>query len=255
MTFNEKSHFMKDALHNPKTGVILAAGFGSRLAGTVKTTSLKPLTPVAGIPLIFRTIRSLEIAGCKKIVIVLGYAYQEIKEDILKVYKGSTELVFVYNEQYKLSNGLSVLAAKNEILGDIFVLTMADHILSDEMMLLAAKHIPPANGATLLVDYKIDTIFDMDDATKVFEQDGKIVKIGKQITGYNCIDSGVFVCTKGLINEIDKVFVQKGDASLSNGVQSLCEKNVMTVLDIKDAFWQDIDTPEMLAYAEFYLSK
>lgn len=246
---------MKDTLLNQKTGVILAAGFGSRLAGTVKATSLKPLTPVAGIPLIFRTIRSLEIAGCTKIVIVLGYAYEEIKTDILHVYKGDTNLVFAYNEQYKLSNGLSVLAAKDEILGDTFVLTMADHILSDELMLLAGKHIPPTNGATLLVDYKINTIFDMDDATKVFEEDGKIARIGKQITCYNCIDTGVFVCTKGLINEIEKVFIEKGDASLSNGVQSLCEKDVMTVLDIKDAFWQDIDTPEMLAYAESYLSK
>ena len=139
-----------------RTGVILAAGFGSRLAGTVKETSLKPLTPVAGIPLIFRTIHSLEVAGCSKIVIVLGYAYEEIRADIEKVYTGTTPIVFVRNEKYKLANGVSVLSALPEIENDEFVLTMADHILSDEMMQLAANHNPPSNGATLLVDFKID---------------------------------------------------------------------------------------------------
>lgn len=242
--------------HGPikRTGVILAAGFGSRLAGTVKETVLKPLTPVAGIPLIFRTIRSLEVAGCTKIVIVLGHAFEEIKADIQSVYKGKTEISYVFNEKFNLSNGVSVLAAAPQIEGEDFVLTMADHILSDEMMLLAAEHKAPKNGATLLVDYKIETIFDMDDATKVYEEEGKIVRIGKQITDYNCIDTGVFVCTIGLIEEINRVYKVKGDASLSNGVQSLSEQGIMTVLDIKDAFWQDIDTPEMLAYAEKVLN-
>lgn len=238
-----------------RTGIILAAGFGSRLAGTVKETSLKPLTPVAGIPLIFRTIRSLEIAGCSKIVIVLGYAYDEIRKDIETVYTGTTPIVFVRNEQYRLSNGLSVLAALPEIEGSVFVLTMSDHILSDEMMQLAAKHQPPENGATLLVDYKIDSIFDMEDATKVYEEQGFIVKIGKGISGYNCIDTGVFVCTMGLTENIKAVYESKGDSSLSDGVQALSAKKKMTVLDIKEAFWQDIDTPEMLQHAESVLEK
>ncbi|TNE72777.1 nucleotidyltransferase [bacterium] len=238
-----------------RTGVILAAGFGSRLAGTVKETSLKPLTPVAGVPLIFRTIRSLEVAGCSKIVIVLGYAYNEIKSDIENAYDGATPIVFVKNENYKLSNGISVLTASSEIATDEFVLTMADHILSDEMMGLAATHQPTKDGATLLVDFKIDSIFDMDDATKVYEEGGLIKRIGKTIQGYNCIDTGVFICTKALIGEIEKVFKVKGDASLSDGVQSLSSINKMAILDIKDAFWQDVDTPEMLAYAEKQLAK
>jgi len=240
---------------NHRNGVILAAGFGSRLAGTVKETSLKPLTPVAGIPLIFRTIHSLEVAGCSKIVIVLGYAYDEIKADIEKIYSGKTPVVFVRNEKYKLANGVSVLSALPEIDGDEFVLTMADHILSDEMMQLAAKHVPITNGATLLVDFKIDSIFDMDDATKVYQEEGLIVRIGKMITDYNCIDTGVFVCTKGLTEFIQTVYNEKGDASLSDGVQALSARKRMAVLDIKDAFWQDIDTPEMLGHAEEYFKK
>lgn len=235
--------------NNNRTGVILAAGFGSRLAGTDVDTDLKPLTNVEGVPLIYRTIRSLNVAGCSKVVIVLGYGFEEIKNDILESYTGEIPIEFAHNEKFDLSNGISVLAAE-PFVEDEFILTMADHILSDEMMLLAKEHVPAENGATLLVDYKVNEIFDMEDATKVYSQNGTIQSIGKQITDFNCIDTGVFVCTKRLMQEIKKVYKSKGDASLSDGVQALANENKMFTLDIGDAFWQDVDTPEMLGYAE-----
>ncbi|MDZ7718694.1 MAG: NTP transferase domain-containing protein [Balneolaceae bacterium] len=236
-----------------KTGIILAAGFGSRLAGTDDDTDLKPLTNVDGTPLIYRTIRSLKIAGCSRVVIVLGYGFEQIKKDILESYTGNLPIEFARNDQYDLSNGISVLAAE-PFIDDNFILTMADHILSDEMMLMAKEHVPPENGATLLVDYKVDEIFDIDDATKVNSQNSRIQTIGKKITNYNCIDTGVFVCTPSLLDEIKKVYKKQGDASLSDGVQALADKNKMHTLDIRNAFWQDVDTPEMLEHAEKILN-
>lgn len=232
-----------------KTGIILAAGFGSRLAGTDDLSDLKPLTNVNGIPLIYRTIRSLKIAGCTKVVIVLGFGFNQIKQDILECYTGGVPIEFVRNDKFELSNGISVLTAESFIEGN-FILTMADHILSDEMMLLAKEHVPPKDGATLLVDYKVDEIFDIDDATRVYSQNEQIESIGKGITEYNCIDTGVFVCTQQLLDEIRKVYKKQGDASLSDGVQALADKGKMHTLDIGDAFWQDVDTPEMLEHAE-----
>lgn len=236
-----------------KTGIILAAGFGSRLAGTDDDTNLKPLTNVNGTPLIYRTINSLKIAGCNRVVIVLGYGFDQIKKDILKFYTGDLPIEFARNDQYDLSNGISVLSAEPFVEGN-FILTMADHVLSDEMMLLAKEHVPPENGATLLVDYKLDEIFDMEDATKVFSQHNQIQSIGKGITDYNCVDTGVFVCTPSLLDEIKKVYKKQGDASLSDGVQALANKNKMHTLDIGNAFWQDVDTPEMLEHAERMLN-
>jgi 1L-myo-inositol 1-phosphate cytidylyltransferase len=232
-----------------KTGVILAAGFGSRLEGTSDDTSLKPLTPVAGKPLIYRTIHSLEIAGCEKVVIVVGHGGEEVEAEVRESYTGDTELIFAKNERYELQNGVSVLTAAPYV-SDPFILTMADHILSDDLMELAGSHIPPQQGATLLVDYKIDTIFDMDDATKVLADENKIDQIGKQIAEYNCIDTGVFIATQGLIDALNDELERRGDASLSDGIQHLASEDKMTVLDIGEAFWQDVDTPEMLAHAE-----
>lgn len=236
-----------------RTGLILAAGYGSRLEGVSAVTEFKPLTPVAGKPLIFRTIESLEKAGCSEIVIVLGHGHKEIQEAILSSYGGSTELVFIFNDKFHLSNGVSVLAASDH-LSDVFVMTMADHILGDHLMEIAGQFMPDESSAALLVDYKIDTIFDMDDATKVFSENGKIKSIGKEIENFNCIDTGVFVCTKGLLDSLENHYRRNGDTSISEGVQDLAKEGKMFTIDVGAGFWQDVDTPEMLEYVEGILS-
>lgn len=232
-----------------QTGVVLAAGFGSRLAGTSRETDLKPLTPVAGKPLMLRILSSLEKAGCSRAVIVLGYSADVIEQRIKSAYQGDLNLIFATNREYKLSNGLSVLAAAPFIDGN-FLLTMADHIFGDDVMSLAGNHTPSENGATLLVDYKLDTIFDMDDATKVLTSGDQIRSIGKEIKEYNCVDTGLFVCTESLVDAIHEVYRKHGDASLSHGVHILSARGDMAVLDIGNGFWQDVDTPAMLAEAE-----
>ncbi|UCF94081.1 MAG: NTP transferase domain-containing protein [Desulfobacterales bacterium] len=237
-------------LNQKRAGIILAAGIGSRLNGLrTKQKLVKPLTSVDGLMLLLRAIRSLEKADCHKVVIVLGWQADKIKAYINAHYAGSTEIAFAFNQNYQLRNGLSVLCAR-PFVEEEFVLTMADHILDDKIMMLARNHRPPKDGATLCVDYKLDSIFDLEDATKVIAAGHLIKKIGKGIKGYNCVDTGVFIGTKGLMEAIEKIYLQKGDSSLSEGVQLLADKGRMEVLDIKDAFWQDVDTPEMLLHAE-----
>jgi choline kinase len=139
--------------------------------------------------------------------------------------------------------------------GEQFVLTMADHVFGAEVMRLAGAHRPPAGGASLLVDYKPQSIFDMDDATKVLEKDGKIARIGKDLATFNCVDTGLFVCTRALLDALREVYESQGDASLSDGVQRLARDGRMTVVDVGAGFWQDIDTKEMLEHAERMLQR
>ena len=240
----------KNSAIRRRTGVILAAGMGMRLRKLSKDNSgLKPLVPVGDLELLLRTIHSHEKAARERVVIVTGWQAEYVENEISACYTGPVELCFAYNENYRLKNGISVLCARSFVMGD-FILTMADHVLDGRIMELVKDHKPPADGATLCVDYKIDTIFDIDDATKVVEEKGRIRKIGKEIEGYNCIDTGVFIATDGLFNAIDRIYRQNGDASLSEGVQLLADSGKMETLDIVDAFWQDVDSPEMLAHAE-----
>lgn len=232
-----------------KLGIILAAGLGERLCKYGDKGTIKPLSLINDLSLLLRTIYSHEVAGRDFIVIVVGWQSDVIKKSILSEYNGSIELKFVYNEQYRLKNGISVISARPYV-EEEFILTMADHILDRSIMELASRQHAPLGGASLCVDYKLDTIFDMGDATKVLEEDGFIRKIGKDIAPYNCVDTGVFIGTVGLIEAIDRVYQKKGDASLSEGVQALADAGQMKAVDIKGGYWQDVDTPEMLEHAE-----
>ena len=233
-----------------RKGIIIAAGLGSRLCDEKKTdVDCKPLMLVDNISLLLRTIHSLEIAACENVVVVLGHQAEVVKNYICSKYDGKVPLEFVVNHKYNLQNGISVLSAEPYV-GNEFVLTMADHILDDEIVKLIRDHHPLKGGATLCVDFKIDTIFDIDDATKVLAKDSFIKQIGKKLNKYNCIDIGVFIGTNGLMEAIDSIYKQKGDASLSEGVQFLADRGLMEILDIKDAFWQDVDNIDMLVHAE-----
>ncbi|MDT0630944.1 NTP transferase domain-containing protein [Rubrivirga sp. S365] len=232
-----------------RAGLVLAAGFGSRLAGVDAGTALKPLTPVAGVPLAARTLRGLERAGCARAVVVLGFEPDEVRAGVEAAYDGPLELAFVVNERYADSNGVSVLAARPHLDGP-FVLTMADHVVGDEVWDLVRDHRPAPDGATLLVDYKLETVFDMDDATKVQTANGRVVAIGKELEAFDAVDTGVFVCTDALPDALAAVDRERGDAALSDGVRRLAERGRMAALDVGDGFWQDVDTPAMLAHAE-----
>ena len=233
---------------NNRTGIILAAGLGTRLCSFDSEIQYKPLAHIDNMTLLLRTINNHEVAGCKRVIIVLGWQAENIKSSIMAEYSGSVHLHFVVNDNYRLKNGISVLCAK-PFVGEEFILTMADHILDDGIMLLTRGNHPPSDGATLCVDYKINSIFDIDDATKVYSENDFIKSIGKNIKNFNCIDTGVFIGTRGLMDAIENVYKKKGDAALSEGVQFLCDQGLMKSLDIKNCFWQDVDTPEMLAHA------
>jgi 1L-myo-inositol 1-phosphate cytidylyltransferase len=234
-----------------RVGVVLAAGLGTRLA---TLSDSKPLMQVHHVPLLLRTLTSLELAGCKRVIIVVGHEADTVRGEIEKEYGGPLPLEFVFNPDFQLKNGVSVLCARPHV-SDEFVLTMADHIFDDSIMTLVRDHQPAAGGATLCVDYKVDSIFDIDDATKVQAKNGSLVAIHKQLDTYDCIDTGIFVCTPALMDGIEQVYRDTGDASLSDGVARLAAAGTMNILDIGDAFWQDVDTPEMLAHAEEVLSR
>jgi choline kinase len=231
-----------------RTGLVLAAGYGSRHALRGEMI-LKPLLPVGGRPLILRAIDGLQRAGCVRVVIVLGHEAQQIRASITDSCSSELELIFVQNARFDLHNGVSVLAAR-DVLPDEFVLAMADHVFEPSAMDMVAGLSCPPGGASLIVDFKLESIFDMDDATKVMVRDGLVIDIGKDLSDFNAVDSGVFLAGPALLDALDDVLRTTGNASLSEGVRQLATAGRMHAVDLGDAQWQDVDTPAMLAAAE-----
>ena len=229
-----------------KTALVIAAGLGSRLAEGSSVP--KPLREVAGIPLLRRVILSLARGGMETVYVVVGYE----KEKIISYLKSQKWPVFVKtieNEDWKKSNGISVLKAKGDI-QDNFILVMSDHVFAIENLKALAGQPLDSVKARLAVDFKLDRIFDKDDATKVLVENHLIKKIGKAISDYNAIDTGMFLLSPEFFSILEKVSQEKGDASLSDGISVLASQNQIGVCDIGDGFWQDVDTPQSLKHAE-----
>jgi 1L-myo-inositol 1-phosphate cytidylyltransferase len=238
----------------PKLVVILAAGLGSRLQSSSDTP--KPLLPVSGRPLILRVLDRFHDAGIEEAVVVLGHRADEIRTAV-EAKSPMKKTRFVFNPSYRMSNGLSVLAAKEAVGRRAFFLSMADHIFDTELIQSLARAPLPEGGLILAVDRKLDSIYDMDDATKVRTEDGRIVEISKALEAFDAVDSGLFSCTPALMDAVQKFSDarQDGDCSLSEGVFTLSQQKLAWVHDIGEAKWQDVDTPECAQHAEILFGK
>ena len=77
----------------------------------------------------------------------------------------------------------------------------------------------------------------------------RITAIGKNLTDYDAVDTGVFACSPALFAALE-ASVRNGDCSLSDGIQALAQRRVMRALEMGETEWADIDTPEALHHAE-----
>jgi choline kinase len=227
--------------------LILAAGNGSRIA-SLSGGVPKPLVPLCGVPLLEHVIMSSREAGINKFVIVVGYRADLIRRWFAARSPEGISVTWIENSEYHKANGVSALAAKEEF-HNPFLLLMSDHLFEPKTA-KALSHEPLSDDEVILaVDYKIDRVFDLDDATKVQCNGNHIVGIGKDLACYNALDTGMFLCSPSLFDRLEST-KKDGNCSLSDGMRQLGRDRKLRAFDIGDAHWQDVDTPEALAYAE-----
>jgi len=185
--------------------------------------------------------------------VVVGFEAEELMPGIREALPEGAELHFIDNSDWRLSNGVSLLKAYGHVNGRFF-LSMSDHIFDPEMITALQRGASDAECLYLAVDSKIETIFDMDDATKVKLEKGRIVDIDKKLTDFDAIDTGLFICPDAIFSHLQSA-AAGGDCSLSDGVRTMAGTGKARVVDIGESFWQDVDTPEMLSNAEILISR
>ncbi|HLM76017.1 MAG TPA: aminotransferase class I/II-fold pyridoxal phosphate-dependent enzyme, partial [Polyangiaceae bacterium] len=230
--------------------IVLAAGTGSRLVSGEAYP--KPMKLVSGVPLLVRILRSLQSEGVREAVIVTGHMGDQIKRALLAEPSIGLSLTFVENDLYSKKNGVSLLAAREHVVEGT-LLTMADHLYSPEIVRRLRAMDLPRGSSALAVDYDSERCFDIDDATNVRIEHGRITDIGKELESYTALDTGVFRIGPELTTELAAIFEQHGDCSLSDGVRALAKKGRFFACDAGDARWIDVDTPAALQRAEAML--
>lgn len=235
--------------------LILAAGNGSRIASVAGGVP-KPLLPVCGVPLLEHVITASHEAGIEKFVIVAGYRADLIRSWLrdqtrhwLRSHSmDAVSITLIENPDYHKANGVSALAAKRE-LNQAFLLLMSDHIFEPKTAQALLLQPIADDEVILAVDSKIGRIFDLDDATKVRCEGNRIIEIGKDLSQYNALDTGMFLCSPALFHRLESAR-KNGDCSLSEGMRELAKDGKLRAFDIGDGRWQDVDSPQALAHAE-----
>ena len=229
--------------------LLLAAGNGDRFRNGTRESKL--LQPLLGRPLIIRTIETARDAGIRVFEIVLGYRADHVRAAIERDAPPDVALHFTYNPDWHLENGVSVLAAR-ERLQSRFALLMGDHLF-EARVLRQLRFVPVDRDESLLaVDSRTTAPEIADEATKVRLCGSHIIAIGKALTEYDALDTGVFVCAPSLFGALESAQMQ-GDTTLSGGIRVLAARGLMRSVDVGHAAWCDIDTIEDLHSAESLL--
>jgi choline kinase len=230
--------------------VILAAGFGSRLA-TARGELPKPLVHVAGRPLIEHALDQAAAAGVEEAVIVTGNSAALIESHLARLDTPLT-ITPVYNPRFHEPNGVSLLAAAPVITGQ-FYLQMADHLFDQPVLrqLDAATEVP-AGCMRLLVDCTPGDL-DEEDATKVRVQERRISHIGKDVYPYDAVDTGCFLLDPRVFEALEEV-ARTEPPSVTLGMRRLIARGQFAAVPIQGTRWMDVDTPDDYAKAERLLA-
>ena len=226
--------------------VIIAAGQGSRLFKKTYGTP-KTLLPFGNDTVMSTILKNFAKNDIRDFVIVIGYESEHILKYFEKNDLFGYNITFVKNQEWKKGLGLSVLAAEQAVNENDFILSMSDHIVSASATRRLIESDYDKN--LLLVDKRVDKIFDIDDATKVLLEKNKIQQINKELTNYNGIDCGVFRLNKRFFESMRKQ-EKIGNETISHAVEGLIENNDMFAVFMKETEnWIDIDTPEAYQHA------
>ena len=233
--------------------LIIAAGYGSRLR---ELSVSKPLTPVAGVPLIELGVRQAQAAGVNRVIVVTGHEADRLESFLAELAaRCGVEIVAQRIADWSKPNGFSVMAGAARIDGD-FLLMMADHIFVADILARLAQQGGADRGVTLAIDRRIDSpLIDPDDATWVqTDAQGRIKAIGKTITHYDAVDCGAFLATQELPAAIAEAVALGKSGSLSDGMQILADRGRAATFDIGSdpdaAWWLDVDDARALALAD-----
>lgn len=230
-----------------REAIVLAAGDGDRFHHDSKHSKL--LTPLAGIPLLVRTLTSAHEAGITDAHVVLGYDAQAVRTLAICGAPPGLALSFHVNEDWREENGVSVLAARESLDGQPFAILMGDHLFEPDA-LARVLHSERAPGESLLCvdEHPLDPAV-IDEATKVRLEDRRVTAIGKSLDPYDALDTGLFLCDPSIFRSLADSCAA-GDSTLSGGIRRLAARGAVRGVDIGCARWCDIDTVGDLERAE-----
>ena len=238
--------------------IILAAGMGRRLGEYTKENT-KCMVPVNGVRLIDRLLGQLSQLDLARVVIVVGYKGQELKDYIGHRYDDLLKIDYVDNPVYDKTNNIySLSLAKEQLQEDDTLLIESDLIFSDRLFRMVLDDEEP--NVALVAKYESW----MDGTMVRIDQDRNIVNfIPKKAFRYEDADQyyktvNIYKFSREFSRNVYVPFLEAYCHALGNNeyyeqvlrVITLLDRSDLKALDIGQEKWYEIDDVQDLDIAE-----
>ena len=238
--------------------IILAAGMGRRLGDYTKDNT-KCMVPVNGVKLIDRLLGQLSKQSLNRVIIVVGYKGQELRDYIGNRYDGQLNIEYAENPVYDKTNNIYSLAlVKDKLQEDDTLLIESDLIFSDNMIPMLIQNTYP----NLALVAKYETW--MDGTMVKLDDDQNIVNfISKDAFDYNEVDSyyktvNIYKLSRQFSQQKYVPFLDAYTKAVGNNeyyenvlrIISLLNNHDIKALPIGNEKWYEIDDKQDLDIAE-----
>ena len=238
--------------------IILAAGMGRRLGDLTKENT-KCMVPVNGVRLIDRLLGQLSGLSLKRVIIVVGYKGQELKNYIGHRYDDQLKIAYAENPIYDKTNNIySLSLVKQQLQEDDTLLIESDLIFSDSLFQMIIAD--PYPNLALVAKYESW----MDGTMVRLDADNNIVNfVPKKAFKYEDIDSyyktvNIYKFSRDFSQQKYVPFLEAYCHALGNNEYYEQVLRVITLLDhaelkalpIGNEKWYEIDDIQDLDIAE-----
>ena len=257
-SFTQKILTLRHKNHQIMQAIILAAGMGRRLGEYTKDNT-KCMLPVNGVRLIDRLLTQLSKLGLKRVVIVIGYQGQNLKEYIGDRYNDQLKIEYVNNPDYDKTNNIYSLAlAKKQLQEDDTLLVESDLIFDEGMFTLLLEN--PYPNLALVAKYATW----MDGTMVKLDDDNNIVNfVPKAAFNYNETDSyyktvNIYKFSQAFSETKYVPFLEAYTKAVGNNeyyenvlrIISFLNSHELKALPITNEKWYEIDDKQDLDIAE-----
>ena len=238
--------------------IILAAGMGRRLGDLTKDNT-KCMVPVNGVRLIDRLLGQLSGLSLKRVIIVVGYKGQELKDYIGHRYDDQLKIAYAENPIYDKTNNIySLSLVKQQLQEDDTLLIESDLIFSDSLFQMIIAD--PYPNLALVAKYESW----MDGTVVRLDADNNIVNfVPKKAFKYEDIDSyyktvNIYKFSRDFSQQKYVPFLEAYCHALGNNeyyeqvlrVITLLDNAELKALPIGNEKWYEIDDIQDLDIAE-----
>lgn len=236
-----------DRFNVPKTAMVMAAGFGTRLRPFTETVP-KALVPVLGVPMLDVVLNRLVAVGVKRAVINLHHLGEKIREHL----KDRRDIEIVYSEETEILETGGGIVQALPLLGDEPFFAVNAKIIwlngkTDALLRLAQNWDDARMDALLLLQSTVTAVGYDGKGDFTMDQEGRVRRrLGWQVAPF--LYAGIQICHPRLFRD-----PPKGAFSTNVVWDRAIEEDRLFGLR-HDGEWYHVSTPQHLKDVERHLS-